>query len=113
MLRHPSLPTLYRHVCRDMPSLSTGKRQIDGFCVGRGGVGGDREGAGREGVQVSQGGTEAGWSSSAELAERLEAHGLKETEDISAKLARGTFAATFFLAVMAALELIWVDLNAL
>ncbi len=49
----------------------------------------------------------------AELAERLEAHGLKETEDISAKLARGTFAATFFLAVMAALELELVDLNAL
>jgi len=41
-----------------------------------------------------------------ELARRLEAHGLKETEDsISAKLARGTFAATFFLACLAALEM--------
>lgn len=42
----------------------------------------------------------------AELAKRLEAHGLKETEDsISAKLARGTFAATFLLACLAALEM--------
>jgi hypothetical protein len=41
-----------------------------------------------------------------ELARRLEAHGLKETEDsISAKLARGTFPTTFFLASLAALEL--------
>jgi hypothetical protein len=40
-----------------------------------------------------------------ELARRLETHGLKETEDsISAKLARGTFAATFFLATLAALD---------
>ncbi len=41
-----------------------------------------------------------------ELAKRLEAHGLKETEaSIANKLARGTFAATFLLAVLAALEL--------
>lgn len=42
----------------------------------------------------------------AELAKRLEAHGLTETEaSISSKLARGTFAATFFLATLAALEM--------
>jgi urease accessory protein UreF len=41
-----------------------------------------------------------------QLAERLKEHGLEETEaSISSKLARGTFAATFFLAVIAALEL--------
>jgi hypothetical protein len=42
----------------------------------------------------------------AELAKRLKKHGLKETEaSITNKLARGTFAATFFLACLAALEL--------
>lgn len=42
----------------------------------------------------------------AELARRLEGHGLQETEaSITSKLARGTFAATFMLAVVAALEL--------
>jgi len=42
----------------------------------------------------------------AELAERLKKHGLKETEaSITSKLNRGTFAATFFLACLAALEL--------
>lgn len=42
----------------------------------------------------------------AELAKRLEAYGLHETEaSITSKLARGTFAATFFLACLAALEL--------
>lgn len=43
----------------------------------------------------------------AELAERLKGHGLTgETEaSIKAKLKRGTFAATFFLAVVAALEM--------
>lgn len=42
----------------------------------------------------------------AELAKRLEGHGLQETEaSITSKLARGTFAATFLLAVLAALEL--------
>ena len=40
-----------------------------------------------------------------ELARRLNEHGLQETEDsISSKLARGTFAATFFLACLAVLE---------
>jgi hypothetical protein len=42
----------------------------------------------------------------ADLAKRLEKHGLAETEaSITSKLARGTFAATFFLACLAALEL--------
>lgn len=42
----------------------------------------------------------------AQLAEKLKAHGLEETEaSISSKLARGTFAATFFLACLAALEM--------
>src|SRR6185437_16001920 len=42
----------------------------------------------------------------AELAKRLEAHGLKETEaSIANKLSRGTFQAAFFLATIAALEL--------
>jgi hypothetical protein len=41
-----------------------------------------------------------------ELARRLNEHGLQETEDsISSKLARGSFAVTFFLAVLAVLEL--------
>lgn len=41
-----------------------------------------------------------------DLAKRLEGHGLKETEaSISSKLARGTFAATFFLACLAAMEM--------
>jgi hypothetical protein len=39
-----------------------------------------------------------------ELAERLKEHGLTETRDsIAAKLRRGTFPATFFIAVMAAI----------
>ncbi len=42
----------------------------------------------------------------AELAKRLEEHGLKETEaSIANKLARGTLAATFLLACLAALEM--------
>ena len=42
----------------------------------------------------------------AELAKRLEAHGLKELEaSIANKLSRGTIAATFLLATLAALEL--------
>jgi urease accessory protein UreF len=46
-----------------------------------------------------------------ELAERLNKHGLEETEGgIAAKLARGTFAVTFFLAVLAVLELEGVTL---
>ncbi len=41
-----------------------------------------------------------------ELAERLKKHGLDETRDsVAAKLKRGTFAATFMLACLAALEL--------
>jgi len=49
----------------------------------------------------------------AELAERLAKHGLKgETVDsIKSKLARGTFAATFLLAVVAALEMDGVRLE--
>ena len=40
-----------------------------------------------------------------ELAERLKKHGLKESEaSIANKLSRGTFAATFFLAALVALE---------
>jgi hypothetical protein len=40
----------------------------------------------------------------AELARRLKEHGLEETEaSITAKLNRGTFAATFFLASMKAI----------
>jgi hypothetical protein len=47
-----------------------------------------------------------------ELARRLNAHGLRETEDsISSKLARGTFAATFLLAVLAVLEMEGVRLE--
>lgn len=39
-----------------------------------------------------------------ELAERLQKHGLQETEaSIANKLSRGTFAATFFLASLAAI----------
>jgi hypothetical protein len=42
----------------------------------------------------------------AELAKRLKKHGFKETEaSITNKLKRGSFAATFFLACLAALEL--------
>jgi len=41
-----------------------------------------------------------------ELVKRLEKHGFKETEaSITMKLKRGTFAATFLLATLAALEL--------
>jgi len=48
-----------------------------------------------------------------ELAKRLKEHGLpKETEaSIKSKLARGTFAATFLLATLAALELEGVRLE--
>ena len=47
-----------------------------------------------------------------ELVKRLEAHGFKETEaSITMKLKRGTFAATFFLACLAALELEGVRLE--
>ena len=47
-----------------------------------------------------------------ELAKRLETHGLKETEaSITNKLSRGTIAATFLLATIAALELDGVRLE--
>jgi Domain of unknown function (DUF6471) len=47
-----------------------------------------------------------------ELAERLKEHGLSETRNsIAAKLKRGTFPATFLLAVMAAIELESVSLT--
>ena len=48
----------------------------------------------------------------AELAKRLKKHGFKETEaSIKNKLKRGSFAATFFLACLAALELDGVALE--
>jgi Domain of unknown function (DUF6471) len=47
-----------------------------------------------------------------ELAGRLKEHGLSETRNsIAAKLKRGTFAATWFLAVLAALEMEGVRLE--
>ena len=47
-----------------------------------------------------------------ELAERLNKHGLEETEtSITGKLARGTFAVSFFLACIAVLELEGVRLE--
>ena len=47
-----------------------------------------------------------------ELAERLNAHGLEETEtSITSKLARGTFAASFLLAVITVLELEGIQLS--
>ncbi len=48
----------------------------------------------------------------AELAKRLEGHGLTETEaSITNKLSRGTIGATFLLATIAALELEGVQLE--
>lgn len=48
----------------------------------------------------------------AELAKRLEGHGLQETEaSIASKLSRGTFAATFLLAVVAALEMEGIQIS--
>ena len=48
----------------------------------------------------------------AELADRLREHGLVETEaSIKAKLARGTFPATFLLAVVAAIGLAEIALE--
>ena len=47
-----------------------------------------------------------------ELAERLNAHGLQETEhSITGKLARGAFAVSFFLACLTVLELQGVNLE--
>jgi hypothetical protein len=46
-----------------------------------------------------------------ELAERLNKHGMEETESgIASKLSRGTFAVAFFLACLAVLELEGIDL---
>ena len=48
----------------------------------------------------------------AELVKRLKKHGFRETEaGITMKLKRGTFAATFFLACLAAMELEGVTLE--
>jgi hypothetical protein len=47
-----------------------------------------------------------------ELADRLNAHGLEETETaIAGKLSRGTFAGSFFLAVLTVLGLGSVNLD--
>jgi hypothetical protein len=46
-----------------------------------------------------------------ELAERLKEHGLSETRNsIAAKLKRGTFPATFLIAVLAAIEMEAINL---
>ena len=48
----------------------------------------------------------------AELARRLEERGMKETEaSITSKLARGTFSATFMLAVVAGLGIDQIDIR--
>jgi hypothetical protein len=50
----------------------------------------------------------------AELAKRLNEHGMEETEgSVGAKLARGTFSVTFFLAVLTVLGIEAVTLAAL
>jgi hypothetical protein len=47
-----------------------------------------------------------------ELAKRLKKHGMEETEaSVANKLSRGTFAATFFLAALVALEVESVSLE--
>ena len=47
-----------------------------------------------------------------ELADRLNKHGLQETEtSITGKLARGTFAVSFFLACLAVLEMEGINLE--
>jgi hypothetical protein len=47
-----------------------------------------------------------------ELARRLKEHGLEETRDsIASKLKRGTFAATFFIGCLAALEVEQISLE--
>ena len=61
---------------------------------------------GREGEPLPEG---IGYK---ELAERLNKHGMEETEtSITGKLARGTFAASFFLACLAVLEMEGVRLE--
>ena len=50
----------------------------------------------------------------AELARRLEERGMKETEaSITSKLARGTFSATFMLAVLARLGIDQIDVRSI
>lgn len=50
----------------------------------------------------------------AELAKRLNEHGMEETEgSVGAKLARGTFSVTFFLAVLTVLGIEAITLAAL
>jgi hypothetical protein len=47
-----------------------------------------------------------------DLAKKLKKHGLTETKiSIASKLSRGTFAATFFLACLAAMDLQGLDLE--
>jgi hypothetical protein len=47
-----------------------------------------------------------------ELADRLNRHGLEETEtSITGKLARGTFATSFFLSCLAVLEMEGINLE--
>ncbi len=49
-----------------------------------------------------------------ELADRLQGHGMEETESgVASKLARGTFSVAFFLACLAVLGLTGVDLEEL
>lgn len=56
--------------------------------------------------RLRKGKNERGRVTYVELIKRLEKHGFKETEaSITMKLKRGTFAATFLLATLAALEL--------
>ncbi|HEX3116886.1 MAG TPA: DUF6471 domain-containing protein [Bradyrhizobium sp.] len=58
------------------------------------------------GQGLPQGQNEGNGVTYAELAKRLKKNGLRETEaGITMKLKRGTFAATFFLACLAAMEL--------
>ena len=68
---------------------------------------------GRTGRRVPEAQTKGNEVTYVELAKRLKKHGLKaETEDsITAKLRRGTFPATWFLACIAALELDGVALE--
>src|ERR1700694_3297468 len=65
-----------------------------------------REEMGRQGKPIPEGRTKAIWSRYKELADRLNKHGMEETEtSITGKLARGTFAASFLLACLAVLEI--------
>jgi hypothetical protein len=65
-----------------------------------------RTGTCRTRLPLSQGGLKRAGVTYEELANRLKKHGLDETRDsVASKLKRGTFAATFMLACLAALEL--------